>query len=1390
MHIVRTKYLLFVYFACVSWQVHAQDQYEYRVEYFNASDGLPSNPVEAIQEDSLGFLWVGTHNGLARFDGYAFRVFFPRPKDSTSISGRPIATLHVDVRGRVWAGGSSATPHGVSYFDSVSETFTRYQHDPADTNSLIDDEVMTIVSSPDEPDVIWIGSRDWPEGITSGVSRLDITTNTFTHFTTDNGLSSNSIRDLAFTPDGTLWVMDVGGSLNRFDKEKNTFSPFFSEIAFEASHAGELFVDREGMIWIGAPGGMARFNLETQRFSSQETTYERNNEHGGTGIISLLEDRTGVFWIGTGDGLFTYDRSTQRLTRFEPHIDGSVMAIYEDRSGIIWIGSTEGLVKLVRRHNPFTTYENERIDLSTLGWVYPITEDNQGRIWLSTINGLYRINRASETIIQYPDAVNSLYKDSDGILWGGRCRGALLRINPHESYEIQRFYHDPDDPESLGTGCLNEPLEDKSGNLWIPMWSSGIDRMDRSTHTFKHYTTASHKLGNERPLKLYEAPSEPGIIWAGTESGLSRLDVKTETFVNYHDVRISRSLMMHEDRTGRFWVVTASNGLHLFNRTTGEIEQTYTTQEGLANDEVWSIYEDIEGFLWLGTSNGLSRFDPQASAFQNFYDLDGLPGNIFGEHSHYQSESGELFFGVSGKLVSFFPENVREESVRPAVKMVGLRIHEQPVQIGRESPLKASMLFTDSITLRHDQDDVTFEYVGLQLIEPSENQYRYMLEGYDENWIEAGAQRAARYTSLPPDNYVFRVAARNGNSAWDEVSIQLAILPPWWRTTWAYVFYGMLVVAGTFAVDRIQRRRLIRRERERAMVRELEQTRRIEAMNRQLQEHERQLETQNTLLERQKQRLLDLDAVKSRFFANVSHEFRTPLTLLLGPLDDALSGDRDPENLARQAPSMRRNGLRLLRLIDQLLDLSRLESGRMPLLARRADLIAFLRSIIAAFASRAERDHITLQLAACSKALYVYYEPDKLEKIVTNLLSNAFKFTPSHGKIRVSVEQGADVAGAFTEIVVRDTGQGIPAEELPRIFDRFHQVEPTSTRLHGGAGIGLALAKELVERHGGTIDVESQLGFGTAFFVRLPLGNEHLDPDDIVEEEPGETAPEAAGLEAALFDVEEDPLPETADRAKPPEGAPTILVVEDNADMRDYLRSLLAARYHVVEAGDGIDGLERARAVAPALILSDVMMPGMDGYALCEAVKSDAGLNDIPVVLLTAKASEESKLEGLDLGADDYLYKPFSAAELLLRMENLIELRRLLRRRFSEEVVVGPSAISVPSAEAEFLKRVQVIVEQHLADSNFGGDWLAEEVGLSRRHLNRKLERLTNLSAAGYIRMMRLERAAQLLEQRAGTVSEIAYRVGFNSPAHFSRLFQQVFGVAPSQYPAEQHSGE
>jgi signal transduction histidine kinase/DNA-binding response OmpR family regulator len=671
--------------------------------------------------------------------------------------------------------------------------------------------------------------------------------------------------------------------------------------------------------------------------------------------------------------------------------------------------------------------------------------------------------------------------------------------------------------------------------------------------------------------------------------------------------------------------------------------------------------------------------------------------------------------------------------------------------------LRTTISETDTLRLTYRDAVLTFEFAALEYSAPSKNRYAYRMVGFNGEWFESGSVRAATYTNLPPGDYTFQVRASNNDGVWNQrgTSLAIVILPPWWRTPWAYALYAALALAALYGARRHALGRL-------------------------------RLESRLEIERFEGEQLRELDRARSRLFANVSHEFRTPLTLVMGPLDDLRAGLHGPltDSAGEQVDLARRNAGRVLDLIDEILELARAEAGRVTLRARRLDLGALVDGVARAFVPLAERKAIVYDVQTPAEPLGIVADPELLERALSNVLSNAFKFTPEGGTVRVTVTSDEHSA----RIAVRDNGPGIPAADVGHVFDRFHRASSTAGA-QPGTGIGLALARELVVLHGGSITVESEEGFGSTFAITLRMGAAHLSPDQIVDEGTARAwMPRVATpLSPPRSPPATVPVPNGAGGAggAADDDVTTVLVVDDNAEIRAFVRQHLATRYRVLEAVNGEEGLELARRQLPDLVLSDVMMPVMDGYALCRALKSDPETDFLPVILLTARADAEDRLTGLTERAADYLTKPFDVRELLARIGNTIATRRRLRERFSGTAArpsIHPVPVDVVPADRRLLEQVRLTIEANLGDEEFNVELLAAAVSQSRGHLHRRLRELTDESPSDLIRRMRLERAAALLDAGAGSVAEIAYAVGFKSVAHFSNAFQALHGVRPSAW--------
>ncbi|MCI0693346.1 ATP-binding protein [candidate division KSB1 bacterium] len=936
------------------------------------------------------------------------------------------------------------------------------------------------------------------------------------------------------------------------------------------------------------------------------------------------------------------------------------------------------------------------------------------------------------------------------------------------------FQHDPDNPLSLSQNWVTTLLVDRRGDLWVGTLEAGLNRLnhDQATFThFKHDIADTSSLSHNYVTIIFE--DVLGELWIGTEGGgLSHWQRQTGKFRNYQhrpsdpnslsDNRVYVIYEMPGDSAHHLWVSTAA-GLNQFDRRTKRFRR-FTREHGLPSDFVIGIQSDNHENLWLTTNEGLARFNPHLARnpMDKIFKLSELGLDRIEPGAFFKNHNGEFLVGGRYGYVRFHPDSIKENRHVPPIVLTNFIVANQ------EYALDSSLAVKKNILLTYDQNFFSIEFAALDFTAPAKNQYAYMFEGFNRDWIYSGNRRLADFTNVPPGTYTFRVKGSNNDGMWNEegTSLRITITPPWWRTRWAYAFYIIVFTILLYGWRRFELNRV--------KIRNELRMQKLEA-----------------------QKLQEIDEMKSRFFANISHEFRTPLTLILGPVEQIRAGEFKG-NVQEAYGMILRNGRRLLRLINQLLDLAKLEAGRMSLQARPENIISFLKGLALSFASAAERKRITLTFSSLEEKLIAYIDRDKLEKIVSNLLSNALKFTPEGGSVTVAVGSGsrtqvlptatATASANFIEISVTDTGSGIPAKLLDKIFDRFYQVDASHTREHEGTGIGLALTKELVELHHGEILVQSEVGRGTTFNVRLPLGKTHLQPEEVVETVTSDqfsvSSEQFTSLENRALNIEDQAsnIQQPATSKEQQADETIVLVVEDNRDVRTYIRQYLEPTFKVIEAVDGIDGVQKALEIIPDLIISDVMMPKRDGNELCRILKTDEKTSHVPIIMLTAKADSESKVYGLEIGADDYLIKPFDDKELLARVQNLIKLRRQLRERFSREMVLKPSAIAITPMDETFLQRVQSAVEKHLDEEEFSVEILAAEVGMSRAQLHRKLRALIDQSANQLIRSMRLQRAVELLRQNAGTIAEVAYMVGFGSQAYFTKCFHEQFGCSPKEY--------
>jgi signal transduction histidine kinase/ligand-binding sensor domain-containing protein/DNA-binding response OmpR family regulator len=1411
----KILFLISYYFRCFPITLCSQT-WDTKFDHISIEDGLSQSLVQSIFQDTKGFIWFGTQDGLNRFDGYHFKIYRYDPKDSNSISDNNIMAIHESISPRyenfrvLWIGTRVG---GLNKFDPITEKWTHYQNKPGNPNSLSHNAVYSIFE--DKPGILWIGTGG------GGLNRFNPFLEKWTCYSNESVKAKPLINNIVLSihedimPDHTdrrmLWLGGLGG-IYKFDRDTEELTNYYFPDPVQV-----ITEDETGRLWLGTQEGeVHQFDKKTEQF-----IYNRNNSTNPDRLAShfvraILKDKSGKFWIGTDVGLYKLNGNILKkeyltLYQNEPGnpnslYDQDIYSLYEDKSNVLWIGTSRGISKLDLKKKKFRQYRHEPGDPNSLSYnvVGSICEDQNGVLWISSWDsGLNKFDRQQNKWTLYHEKpgtsnslsrnkINDIYEDRRGILWIGTILG-LDKFDPQLN-SFKNFKKGLNSQKSLLINNVTSIYQDKSGLLWIGCLTGILTLFDPQTETFKHF---KNDPGNPYSFpgcrdiySIYE--DKIGTLWFGTESGgiavLKPKDREEAKFINFkseshnpYSLAHNTVYSFHEDSRGIIWIGT-KGGLSRLNPENLEDPKfkNYRVDDGLPNDVIYGILEDDDGNLWMGTNNGLSKFNPETETFRNYDVADGLQSNEFTRDSYCKTFNGEFIFGGINGFNIFYPDSIIDNPYIPSIVLTDFQIFNKSVVLTNNSALNQSISETKQITLSYDQEVFSFEFAALDFTAPEKNRYAYKMEGIDPDWVITSAKRRfATYTKLAPGEYLFRVKGSNNDGVWNEqgTSVRIIITPPWWRTAWAYILYGVIFLSIIVSIWRFQLRRI-------RMKHELEMQR------------------------FESQKLHEIDSMKSRFFVNISHEFRTPLTLILGPINKILTKTRNQE-IKQELNMMQRNARRLQRLINQLLDLSKIEAGKMTLQARPENIVALLNRIVQSFESRAKLKGIELKFSSELDEIIAYIDRDKIENIFYNLLSNALKFTPERGTVAVNLnippgplrqkdgapsaskggiggefpplkgDKGGCPSAGYIEITISDTGIGIPQDRLDKIFDRFYQVDDSYTREHEGTGIGLALTKELVELHHGKIVVKSELNKGTTFTVYLPLGKEHLKPEEIVSEIPSEE------FKLEIFQEEPSEGLEPSECYAPPSrrrALPLVLIVEDNRDMRIYMQDCLASNYRVIEAVDGEDGLHRAIEKIPDLIISDVMMPKMDGFEMCGRLKSDERTSHIPVILLTARASDESKIKGLELGADDYLIKPFDRTELLVRAKNLIEQRRKLRERFSRDISLQPKEIAVTSYDEKFLQRTMDIIERHLTDSEFTVDSLLKEVGLSRMQLHRKLRALINCSASEFIRVLRLKRAAQLLQQKSGNVTEIAFEVGFNNLSYFSRCFRQQFGKLPSEY--------
>ncbi len=1267
-----------------------------RFEHLTIEEGLSQNTITAIIQDRNGFLWFGTRDGLNRFDGYDFKVFRNDPKNNGSISDNYIWSLYEDAQGVLWVGTRGG---GLNKYDPETEYFERLNHRPNDNKSLSDNGVRTIFE--DHRGVLWIGTD------TGGLNRYNPFDGSFKHFRHKNGVANSISHDRVYSihedSKGVMWIGTLRG-LNKFNRQDQTFEHFVHNDALPDSLSHNtvrvIFEDKKGTLWVGTQnGGLNRYNSQSKTFTHFRHSPNDPNSLSNNFVFSILEENDGKLWIGTwGGGLNSFDRKTGRFEafRFEASNRSSlsndfVYALHQDKQGMLWIGTNGGGANkydVDKSHfGHFRHLESDDNSLSENN-VKSIFEDRNGILWIGTRgSGLNQYDPHNGDFVHFrhdpsiPGSISkgevyTIYQDSKGVLWVGTASG-LNRFNQLTG-QFTLFQHNPFDPFSLSNNRVKAIFEDAEGTLWLGTWGGGLNRYDRKTGRFiqfRHKDKDKDSLSHDSVMSVLE--DNKGNLWVATiGGGLNRLDTFTGKFERFKHKNTDRNslshdrvLSMHEGAKGILWLGT-SIGLNKFDPAKGKFTQ-YLKKDGLANDVILGILEDNQGFLWLSTNQGLSRFDPLKETFKNYDVKDGLQSNEFNLGAYFRSKSGKLYFGGINGFNGFYPEDIKDNNEIPNVVLTDFKLFNQSVSIEHLKPQDTSQAMANGtdfylpkaidkikkLTLGYQQSLVSFQFSALHYANPMKNNYAYKLEGWDTDWVYTDAKRRfATYTKLDAGNYIFSVKASNKDGYWNEQpkSLSIEVLPPPWETWWAYTFY-VLSITGVFMAFIQNQRQKVNAERE---------------VNRKLKQ---------------------VDRLKDQFLANTSHELRTPLNGIIGLAESLMDG------VAGQLPTLANqnlamvvtSGKRLSNLVNDLLDFSKLKDHNLVLHTKPLDLHSMTNMVMTMSRPLVGEKPLELINKVPINLKAVEADEDRLLQILHNLVGNAIKFT-ERGCVTVTARRRKD----WLRITIEDTGIGIPKDKFDSIFESFEQVEDSATRLQSGTGLGLAVSKQLVELHGGTIEVESTVGQGSVFHFSLPTSEEQAQPAS------GQVISRLHVLDNATHTMT---LEDEDEEKKLKEGKVfpanlhdndtntfRILLVDDEQINRQVLKNHLSMQnYQIVEAAGGHEALQAIAQSEPFdLVLLDIMMPNISGYEVCQRLRKQYPVYDLPVIFLTAKNQVADLVHSFEVGANDYLSKPIAKHELLTRVKThlkLLDVHRNLENKVAERTAELQQATQ---AKSEFLAKM------------------------------------------------------------------------------------------------------
>jgi Signal transduction histidine kinase len=1418
-------------------------------ERLTTNDGLSHNTIRDLLKDKTGFLWCATLNGLDRFDGLKFKSFKPEAGNTSSLSSGKLKELNLDSKGNIWIRTYADLYHCydprkgkfVPIFENKVLRNTKFnlfyedsQHniwlgsttagcvkisfgeDKIDTKIYSTNQQINRIPSEKVYDIledknhnVWLLTS---KGIVMTINGQVVNTifsgkqalpffkayelNNKVYFISQRGkvvaydltnrrfgkmaeLASCEIIKTAVLSPTQLLLLTRSQGIFIYNSYTAQFSPGETIFGEKILGLSNVQKDRFGDLWIyNRTGNVWMYNPQNRKVVKLTLLPSTMLQLIDEERYQFLGDRHGNVWITTyGNGLYCYNRSDGTLGHYvsEPNNPYSLssnylLSIALDDFNNIWIGTEYmGLNKISFSYRNVQTIYPAPLNSGRNGnTIKAFLEDNNRNIWVATKSGsLYQYDptlSTRKTVFENGSNIYGMYQDKEGTIWMASKGNGLYELKG-KSFADAINYRKTDSPASLSNNQVYSMLKDRKGRLWVATFGGGIcvKTSPSGINEFRTFFNDDDWLKNIRYLMM----DHKGDIWAGTSNGVFRFnpdallknhnayrhytfDIEDKTSLSNPEIRY-----IFEDSKGGIWLATAGGGLNQFmgeNPKGQGIFKVFSTRQGMANDNIMAIQQDKSGCLWISTESGLHKFNPKTNLFQNYNFSNDFSANIFSEAAVLTCRNGRMLWGSLNGFYAFLPNKLNESyRGKNRVVLTGLLIFDEDAKIeDKGAPLKQSITFADKIVLKAADKVFHIEFANLNFKNPKANQYMYMLENYEKRWNVSGSYNVATYRNVPPGKYTFMVKSANSEGVWDDnvTTIEVVIQPPFWRSTIAILLYIIVLgAAGYFAYGLIMK---------------------FHRLNNAVK------------LERQ------LTDYKLRFFTNISHEFRTPLTLIRGSVDtlnELKAKMNDP--MRHLVDGLDKNTTHLMRLIDQLLEFRKLQNNKQKLNLQKVEAVSFLKEIFTSFSDVAAKMNIEYEFLPSALVIPIYLDKNKVDKIVFNLLSNAFKFTPRGGKITLIAEE--DDTAHLLRISVTDNGIGIPKEKQELLFSRFMQINFSAS----GTGIGLSLVNEFTTLHKGNVSFAENEGGGSIFTVEFPLNNRVYDKDDFVTEQivvSKDDKKEVMNLSEFIENGNETLL-NLLPNAPSADTKYKVLVIDDNDDIRDFLTGKLSPYFEVITAEDGNVGIKRSMEDDPDLIICDVMMPGMNGFELTKKLKDNFATCHIPVILLTAYIADEHNSEGIEAGADAYITKPFSMNHLMLQINKLLEKRERLRKHYASNAPVSeaePDTFNqIPDRDSQFLALVEEIMEKNLDNPDFSVDEFAQMTNTGRTLFFKKVKYLTGYSPNEFVRNRRMKKAAELLMTQKYNVSEVSYMVGINDPFYFSKCFKAQYGCSPSRFPED-----